>query len=153
MEQLVIKMVATHYRTDADIKRLISYIAADGTNRHKEKLLCRCGRGVSQKPDKAAKEMMIVQKAFGKNKGRRMYHLIISFPEKMHNEDMIRKAAKMVSDILFKDYQVFYGIHISREHWHIHYAANAVNYRTGKKWHQSKGEFEKFKEEIHGIMG
>lgn len=145
MEKLIIKIVNAHYKSDMDIKKLIKYIAADGRNSRKEKLLCRCGRGVSKKPDKAAEEMIILQKAFGKDKGRRMYHLIISFPKDMHDKDMIRKIAKRVSDMLFMDYQVFYGIHISRDNWHIHYAINAVNYRTGMKWHQNRTEFKEFK--------
>lgn len=148
MENLIIKMVDEHYKTDNDIFMLVKYIAAEGKNKGSEKLLCCGGRGVAKKADKAAKQMIAVQKIYGKNNRRRLYQMIVSFPKGMNDKSLIRQIAENIAEMLFSEYQVFYGIHISRENWHIHFAINAVSYRTGKKWHQSKEELEVFKQTI-----
>ena len=115
-------------------------------------LKCR-GRGVSSKASKAVGQMIAVQKAFGKADKRRMYQLIVSFEGNMRDADVIQQAADAIADMLFEEYQVFYGIHISTDNWHIHYAINAVSYKTGKKWHQSKREFEEMKRRIYIVAG
>ncbi|MEY8392450.1 relaxase/mobilization nuclease domain-containing protein [Lachnospiraceae bacterium 45-W7] len=148
MENAVIKMVDEHYESASDMEKVIMYIAGRGKNAGKEKLLKCRGRGVSSKAAKVPGQMAAVQKAFGKAEKRRMYHMIVSFPEDMRDAKAIQKAADKISDMLFENYQVFYGIHISKNNWHIHYAINAVSYKTGKKWHQSKKEFEGMKKEI-----
>ncbi len=152
MERTIIKLVDKHYESDNDMKNLLKYIAGKGKNNCTEKLLCQCGRGVSKKFEEAAEQMIIVQKAYGKAKKRRMYQLIVSLPKYIHNKNVAMTIATEISDILYMDYQVFYGIHISKENWHIHYAINAVNYRTGNKWHQSKKEFDKMKREIANVV-
>lgn len=77
-----------------------------------------------------------------------MYHMVISFPQKVRDKAMVQKAADTAADILFENYQVFYGIHLSKENWHIHFAINAVSYRTGNKWHQNNREFRDMKEKF-----
>ena len=41
-----------------------------------------------------------------------------------------------------------FGVHTSTENVHIHIALNAVNYKSLKKWHQGRREFNEFKNEI-----
>lgn len=91
------------------------------------------GKGVSHKAHKATKQMIGLQKIYGKTTGRRIYQLIVSFPNDMRNKDAIKMAAEGIADMLYVNFQVFYGIHISKENWHIHYAINAVSYNTGRK--------------------
>lgn len=151
MEKLVVKMNDEFYEKDSDMENLIKYIAGEGKNREKEIVLVRRGKGVSNKTGKAVAQMIAVQKAYGKNEKRRLYQLIVIFSKDMHDENIIKESAKRIAEMLFEDYQVFYGIHVSKEHWHVHYAINAVSYRTGMKWHQNKEELEKMKEKISGI--
>ena len=146
-----IKMLDEHYGSENDMQNLLKYIAGKGGNINKEKLLQCCGKGVSSHPKKAAMQMKAVQQAFGKENGRRMYHLIVSFPKNMHQKAFIKQAADEVAEMFFENFQVFYGIHTAKEHWHIHYAVNAVSYRTGKKWHQNKQEFACMKKAIQEI--
>ncbi|MCI8299772.1 MAG: relaxase/mobilization nuclease domain-containing protein [Lachnospiraceae bacterium] len=151
MEDVVVKMSDEHYEAVSDMKKAIKYIAAEGKNAGKERLLRCRGRGVSSNASKVVEQMIAVQRAFGKSDKRRMYHLIVSFTEDMRNESVIQQAADTIADMLFENHQVFYGIHISKNNWHIHYAINAVSYTTGKKWHQSKKEFQQMKGKI-GMM-
>lgn len=152
MGRLTIKMIREFYKSDSDIENLIKYIAAQGTNMYKEKLLCCKGRGVSSNVKKVSDQMIAVQKAFGKNNKRRIYHLIVSFPPDLHDKKLIKKAADEIASMLYEDYQVFYGIHTSKSSWHIHYAINAVSYKTGRKWHKSRDELEIMKEKIEEIV-
>lgn len=151
-ENIVVKIVNEHYNTDHDIQNLIYYIAGKGRNKGKESLLLCKGKGVSHKLPKAIKQMIGTQKIYKKTSGRRMYQLIVSFPNGMHNEDVIKQAAEKIADMLYGKFQVFYGIHISKENWHIHYAINAVSYNTGRKWHQSKKELEEMKKRISAAI-
>lgn len=95
--------------------------------------------------------MQAVQRHYGKDCRRRMYHLVVSFPDDVREKEDVINAARDIADMLYESYQVFYGIHISKNNWHIHYAINVVSYKTGKKWHQSKKEFKEMKEKI-GII-
>lgn len=152
MEKPIIKLGDNHYESDKDIVNLLKYIAGKGKNKGTEIVLCQNGRGVSKKVEEAAEEMIIVQEAYRKAKKRRMYQLIVSLPKNIHNKNVIIKIAREISDMLYENYQIFYGIHISKENWHIHYAINAVSYQTGKKWHQNKKEFDKMKREIIKVV-
>ena len=152
MEKLVIKMKNSHYKSPVRMKNLVKYVAAQGKNKDREKLLYFKIRGTSSKINKALKQMVCIQEMYGKDYERRMYHLIVSFPKDMHDKSVIIKCADEISDYIFKDYQVAYGIHMSKENWHIHFAINAVSYRTGKKWHQSKKEFQEFKDNLKDMI-
>ena len=111
------------------------------------------GKGVSRDASKAAEQMAAVQRAYGKDSQRRMYQMILSFPEDMRSKKSVKRAADQVADMLFADFQVYYGIHAETDHWHVHYAINAVSYRTGKKWHQSRSDLAAMKQKISSIIG
>lgn len=145
-------MKKEYYGTEHDMKRLLQYIGAEGSNRQKEILLKSRGKGVSSKPVKAVRQMQAVQRIYGKGNKRRMYHLVVSYPEDMKKEAVILHAAEKIADMLFENYQVFYGIHTSTENWHIHFGINAVSYQTGKKWHQNEKELAEMKRQICKIV-
>lgn len=151
MGSIIINLKNEHYEKEKDMKQLLCYIVAKGKNKDKEKILQSGGKGVSFKPEKAARQMQAVQRAYGKDFKRRMYHLVVSFPKDVREKETVINAAGDIADMLFEDHQVFYGIHISKKNWHIHYAINAVSYKTGKKWHQNKGEFDEMKHQIYDI--
>lgn len=153
MEKIIIKMVKNvYYQTEQDIENLIRYIAAEGRNAESEILLCKNGKGVSVKANKAANQMIAVQKALKKDNGRRMYQIIVSFPKNMREKEMIQNIAEGIAEMFFKKYQVYYGIHVSRENWHIHFAVNAVSYITGNKWHQNKRELSDMREKMYDLI-
>lgn len=153
MEKVVIKMVKNdYYQTEKDIQNLIRYIAAEGRNAESELLLCKNGKGVSVKANKAANQMIAVQKALKKDNGRRVYHIVVSFPKNVREKKLIQNSAEDIAEMFFKRYQVYYGIHVSRENWHIHFAVNAVSYITGNKWHQNKRELRDMKEKMYDLI-
>jgi hypothetical protein len=147
----VIKIINRHCSGDDDISRLLKYTVGKGRNENKEKVLFCNGKGVSKDPDKAVKQMIQVQKYYNKDKRRRMYHMVVSFPEYIRSEYVIKRWAESIAEMLFERYQVYYGIHTSTYNWHIHFAFNAVSYIDGKKWHQSKKDMWELKKSIREI--
>ena len=152
MGTVIIKLLNEHYKTEKDMERLLRYVAAKGKNKQKELLLQSSGKGVSFNPEKATKQMKAVQRAYGKTSGRRLYHLVVSFPKAIRNKEAVTNAAECIAEMLFEDYQVFYGIHASTDNLHVHYAINTVSYATGKKWHQNKKELAEMKEIIFQLI-
>lgn len=146
MGQLAIKIINEHYPKDSDIRNLMAYIAGNGKWNYKEQVTYIGALGIKKNYEKAASQMIKTQKAFGKNKQRRVYHMIVSFSKEIKDIEIVKRTSKIIAAELFKRYQVFYGIHASTENLHIHFAINAVSYRDGKKWHMNKSEFKRFKE-------
>ncbi len=150
MGTLVIKMENVHYGTDKDIYNLIAYIAGKGKNDGKEKTVSVYGRGISNNYKKAPRQMIKIQKLYGKDQKRRCYHMVVSFDVGVNDRNLVILAADAVASMIFEEmhHQVFYGVHTSTGHLHIHFAINAVNYKSGKKWHQNKCEIKTFCEQV-----
>ena len=104
MGTVVVKINNEYYETENDMNNLLQYIAAKGNNRDKEILLTKKGKGVSSKPVKAARQMQAVQRHYGKDQQRRMYHLIISFPRKVRGKKAVKNVARDIADMLFESY-------------------------------------------------
>ena len=148
MEDVVVKYIREPYGENQDILRLFRYIAGECDSK-KERTRYRCGAGVSNKPDKAAMQMIKLQKLYrkaaqkhGNKVCRRIYHYMLSFPLSMDDANCANLAAAEVADVFAGRYQVYYGVHEDTKHLHIHLAINAVSYVDGKKWHKSKKEME-----------
>lgn len=138
------------YATDKEIKYIIRYVISRKNT--DEKVRFWGTRGLSMDLDKMVVQMIAIQKLFGKKKGRRVYHMIISFPSKIRNMTLVRSVAEGVANYLFEDYQVVYGIHEDTDDIHIHFVFNAVSYWDGKKYHKNKKEFGEMKEDIRKIV-
>lgn len=152
METLIIDMNnKNHCKRDIDIKNLFCYIAGQGKKATKTKAIYLNAKGLYKKYDHAAKQVIGMQKALEKNKGRRCYQMVVSFPKSMTDKNMVIIIAEAIAEKIFEEHQVYYGVHGDTDNLHIHYAINAVSYNDGLKWHQSKSEFNKFKRQILGI--
>lgn len=148
MEKPIVKFVKEKYSKDSDIKKLFRYVTGQG--KHKKAVGYYSGRGVSNDPDKAAEQMISVQKILGKDNKRRIYHMVVSYrcPNSSYWMNRVKSAAKKIADELYKKYQLFYSIHTDTENIHCHVCFSAVSYIDGKKWHKQRTEFKKFCEEI-----
>ncbi len=150
MGTLVIKFIPKYYPLEYDIMNLLQYIAGKG-KKDTEKITYIGARGLSLKYKDAAEQIMTMQETLGKNKNRRIYHMIISFPENIQNDILITGFAKKVAAMIWEEHQVFYAIHNSTGNKHIHLAINAVSYKTCNKWHKSKIELKELKARIQNI--
>ena len=139
MGQLVINISPKkHYPQNKDIRQLLTYVAGHSKTK-KFKAAYSNGYGVSADYKKDSK--------------RRMYHMVISFPSQYKCDlPCTIKIAKVIAKNIFKDYQIFYGIHTDTNNLHIHFAINAVNYRTGKKFHTSKADLAQMRADILNLV-
>lgn len=143
----MIRIEDEYYTTEGDISRLMAYIAGEGNNKGREKILFMQAKGVSKSCKKAAEQMIKIQKHYGKDNKRRAYHLIVSFPEGVEEAEVIRMAG-CIAEMLFTRHQVYLAVHGSTDNLHIHVGINATSYVDGKKFHMSKTEFAEFKQRI-----
>ena len=148
----VIKRITKKYSKKQSILNLMYYI--HGTGKNEENELCKyiIARGVIPKPEESANQMIAIQKLYGKTKGRRVNHWIISFSEDITDFKVVTQVADAVADYFFKDYQVFGGVHTSTDNLHIHFAVNTVSYIDGIKWHKSRRDFKDFRQNILDIV-
>lgn len=154
MEDIVIKYKKASYERDEDILRLCRYIAGECDSKKEVTRYC-CGAGVSTDPNKAARQMIKLQKLYrkevqrhGKNTCRRIYHYIVSFSQSMADANSVKMAAMDIAEIFSGQYQVYYGIHEDTKDLHVHYAINAVSYVDGKKWHKNRREIQEMEMQI-----
>ena len=146
MEAVVIKAMNESYSEDRDIRNLITYIA--GESKKSKEIRYYGGRGVSKEPQKAAKNIIQVQKHYGKADKRRIFHFVVAFPCDMDDAGLVKIVAENIAYMFSDRYQIFYGVHEDTENLHIHFAVNTVSFVDGKKLHQSKKEFGEMKKSI-----
>lgn len=155
MEQLIINMVTNYYTSNKAIRNLFRYIVGKGNNEGKEYVRFSSAKGLDFNYKKAASQLIATQKALRKIGGRRVYHMVVSFPESFEENrdgELIDLVAHSVANVLFVDYQTFYAVHTSTDNLHIHFAFNAISYRNGKKWHKSLKEFKEFRVYILDVV-
>jgi len=155
MEKIIIKAAKNggkicSYSSKKDIKNLIKYIT--GIKNSSEQVNCWGVRGLIKDIDTIVPMIGIVQKKLGKDKGRRIYHFIISFESDMKYQEIAYIAANAIADFVGKEYQLVFGVHEDTDNIHIHMAVNAVSYIDGKKWHKNKKEFVLWKKQMETII-
>lgn len=113
-----------------------------------------CGsKGVSKEVEEASKDMLRLL-SYSKRPGKRKaYHMIFSFPDYIEDVNVVRIAIEEVANQIFDEgYCLVYGIHESKKNLHAHFSIMSVNYRTNRKWHKNKEEFELWKRNMKGLI-
>lgn len=146
MGNVMVKRVNAAYSKEEDIFRVMRYMCSEKDCG--ERLSYWNTRGLPKDLEKAASRLEQSQAYLGKDSGRRINHLIVSFPETVQDEKIVYIAAERLADLLGEEYALLYGVHQDTDHLHIHFAMNTVSYRTGKKFHANRKEFQAWKEEI-----
>ena len=149
MENIVIKAMNEPYSGDRDIKNLLNYIA--GKSKENKEVRYYNGRGLSRDPKKAATNIIKIQQYYGKADKRRIFHFVIAF-QNMDDAGLAKIIAENITDMFLSKYQIYYGVHEDTENLHIHFAVNTVSHVDGKKFHQSKKEFEDLKKDIKKVV-
>ncbi|MBR1703039.1 MAG: relaxase/mobilization nuclease domain-containing protein [Lachnospiraceae bacterium] len=153
MEKIIIKIKSgrkAKYNSNRAIKNLMHYITREkGTS---DKVRHWGTRGLNHDIDKASAQFIKTQKLLRKNKNRRAYHIIVSFPIEFQDIDFVNTAADKVADYFGYDYQVVYGVHTNTKVLHFHLMINSVSYVTGLKFHKNKHELEKMKGDILTVI-
>ena len=140
-----------YYNTDA-VENVIRYITRTRANEMKEEELICWGSyntliyneaGIPD-PEVAINQFLGVQMFYDikKRKGKRMYHETLNLlPDEYFFllGDQYRFPCLLYECCKYYDnmgFQVVYALHLSKSKGvHIHFAINAVNYKSGLKWH------------------
>ncbi len=141
--KLIIKQVNNRYDTEAALRNLLRYIVRDKEHEDREKVRYWGAFGASSKNiDTAIENFIKIQKLAEKTSGKRIRHLIISFPSYMEDANVAKIVAEEIAMFISEEYQIVYGIHEKENNLHAHFAFNPVSYETHLKWHMSKPEFK-----------
>ena len=146
------RLIANEQSFDSrgEVAKLIHYVTGTGPrSQDKRDCICYGGHGVSvsQSVELAIQQFEGVYRMYQgsrKSYARRVYHEHIEIPyeyaRRMSVKEMDDLAYQLSSHYWNDRYQVVYGVHgpgKSGKHFHIHFAVNMVNSRTGKKFDTS----------------
>jgi hypothetical protein len=102
--------------------------------------------GVNCTPESAESEFDFTKTKFNKHGGREYYHIVQSFsPDDNITPEIAHEIGIKFAEY-FKGYQIVISTHCDKDHIHNHMIMNSVNYKTGKKFHQTKEDLMRVKE-------
>ena len=154
MANLTVRILPNrNYPKDSDIGNLLKYIKGQGVQKY-QLITYQNTNGLAHGYRKAARQIIRTQQIYNKHEDkRRMYHMVVSFPVGFSCPDLfIAEVADSIGQDYLQDYQTYYAVHDSTDNLHIHFAINAVSYKTGKKWHKSKRELLQLRHDILNIV-
>lgn len=92
----------------------------------------------------AYEQMRETKMKFDKNNQRQGYHIVLSFKEgEVEPDTAFEITQKFVSEYVGKRYEAVYAVHDNTDHIHSHIIFNSVSFVDGKKYHYSKGDWER----------
>ncbi len=139
------------YCDSTQIRNAIRYAISRKAPNKEKRVRVWGTKGLSKDIDEMVNQISGMQKILRKDKGRRLYHMIVSFPCGMRNKKYVQRTAERIADYLYKSYQVVYGVHEDTSNLHIHFIFNAVSYVDGKKFHYNHEDWKKIREDITAI--
>ncbi len=132
MSNKYFKIVKGKYDKEKAVYHVIRYIMNPQKNPH------AISNIHEDEIEKITEEFLQVQKYYRNEKGKRIRHFFLSFPEnsKFSYEEYIEIAFRITD--YFKNYQIVFSLHeFNNDNLpcpiHIHFALNPINYRTGKR--------------------
>ena len=129
------------YHDDEALEMVISY--CQDTAKTGGQYIGGFGVNVAQ----AACEMNLLAWAYGADKGLRLRHWILAFSSDEVKQfgsnvyPMLDHIARQAAAYYGSQYQIIYAVHMDRDHPHIHFVMNTVNYVTGRKYPGDKADY------------
>lgn len=103
----------------------------------------------------AAIEFWTVKKAYHKEEGRQIKHLIISFDKSEHvNNFRALNLGYLIAQYFQNKYQIVFAVHENQPNIHIHFIINTVSFVDGLKYNEGPYDLDnlrKFIEEMTGL--
>ena len=109
--------------------------------------------GYACSPRRAFEEMTLVQRSYRKTEGRQFIPYIISItPDKpeISNEIYLKVGDEIAR--IHPDFQCCYALHLDSTTRHLHFLMNAVSYRDGHKYSQSRADLGIFRQKTNDIL-
>ncbi len=129
----IIKFVENPPKTKVSLKKTINYIKQPAKTRPD------LVGGKDCDWNRTYDDFMEVKEEYDKTDGIMGRHMIMAFDVKDNITPELAKqlAEELLQNKLFNGFQVLYGVHLDKEHIHVHFLINSVNMKTGKRWHQT----------------
>lgn len=140
------------YHDDSALEDVISYCIKP--NKIPHGFLGGFGINLNQ----PAFEMERLAKAYGKERGLRLRHMILSFSKeetkrfRQHALDNIKKIADYAALYYAMEYQIIYAIHEDTDQYHIHFVMNTVSFLDGAKYRGEKEDYYRFQEYLRTFL-
>lgn len=102
--------------------------------------------------DTAAMEMQKTAVAFGKDKGKRVRHSIISFDQREHvTPAQANDYARKIIQHYAPEYETVYAVHDNTDEVHIHLIMNQISYIDGHRYGGKKKDYYDFQRHIQRV--
>lgn len=109
------------------------------------------GTGVTS-AETAAEEMQQVARTFGKDKGKRVRHSVLSFSEKENvTPEQADSFAKEIIQFYAPEFQITYAVHENTDDTHIHLLMNQISYQDGHRYEGKKKDYYDFMKHIKSV--
>ena len=142
----IMKMTSTSNRNSQYFQKLHDYITEDTKT---EGVVGANGCSVVN----AVPSMETLKKLLHKTGGRQTIEITLSLTPDMKGTDdniYLRVADRVAS--FYPDYQSYYAVHKDSNLRHIHIVMNSVNFKTGRKFTQSKSELNRFRQQVNTVL-
>lgn len=145
---------ASHYHDDDARTDVIAYCL--NPRKTPSGYVGGCAVNVNQ----AAFEMDLLARAYGKENGLRLRHMVLSFSDqemrklggRKHGFSRLNQIAQYAIAYYGNEYQIIYAVHEDSDHGHIHIVMTTVNYRTGKKYGGQKADYYRFQRYLGSFL-
>ena len=103
-------------------------------------------------------EMTALSKAYGKDYGLRLRHMILAFsPMEVISMgscdlDLMQSIAEWAISLYGWRYQIVYSIHLDTENPHIHFVMNTTSYLDGTKYHGDMADYFGFRDHLESYV-
>lgn len=141
----ILKFINGKNRGNQSLRDAIFYV----TNPEKTSSEYIAGNGIDT--EYAYQDMVAVQRILGQAEGRRYIHYILSFDKGIRKTE-VWSVCREAAGYFGGGFQYIMALHCNTANLHMHVILNAVNFRTGKKFSQSRGELQQFKDYVNTIL-
>ncbi len=117
----ILKIISKAYDDEYALSNVVNYVLKPG-------LLCS---GYAADPNHAIEQMQLVKDIYGKDRGRRVRHFVLSFGpgEVIDCNDAMLLGFRICE--YYSEFQSVFSLHEDTDHLHLHFAVNTVAYTDG----------------------
>lgn len=102
----------------------------------------------------AAEEMQAAAVGFGKDKGKRVRHSVMSFSEdEAVTADEVFEYAKRCAEFYADRFQIAFAVHGNTDNAHAHFVMNMTSYVDGRRYDGSHKDYNAFLKHIERVTG
>lgn len=124
------------------LKEVLAYTTQGYKTNEKEYIT-----GINCEPSTSLKQMMNTKLSYNKMDGRLAYHAVQSFkPGDVTPEECHSLGVQLAKQMWGNRFEVVVSTHLDKDHLHNHFVVNSVSWVDGKKFTNSKKDYQKFKQ-------